>query len=59
MDSKDDWIFEQHSYAVYMKAIHSSLPQVTDLNLKQLKSLEPFHTVSRKALMKNPSFLQN
>lgn len=33
MDNKDDLIIEHHSNAVHMKAIHSSLFQVTHLNL--------------------------
>lgn len=48
MYNKDDWIFEHHSYAVHMKAIHSSLSQVSNLNLMQLKSLEPFHIAFRR-----------
>lgn len=58
MDNKDDWMFEQHSYAVYMKAKYSSFPQVNNLYLMQLKSLETFHTVSRRTVMKYTSFLQ-
>lgn len=58
MDNKDDWIFEHHSYAVHMKAIHSSLSHVTNHNLMQLKSSEPFHTASRRTLVKYFSFLQ-